>query len=113
MATSTVLVVFESNSDWICAISVICVCGNLMIIKKETMEHFLRETVIIQPKYVAHILEESDERNTDTSTNYFDAPKYVVDVSGGAMSHTDVFPREEVIDIWINRVSLPVLLVVI
>ena len=32
--------------------------------------------------------EESNQINTDNSTSYYDAPKYVVDVLGGAVSKT-------------------------
>ena len=31
---------------------------------------------------------EPDQRNTDTSTNYYDTSKYVIDVLGGAVSKT-------------------------
>ena len=39
---------------------------------------------------------EPDQRNTDNSTNYYDTPKYVVDVLGVAVSKTDVFSQAEV-----------------
>ena len=32
--------------------------------------------------------EEPDQRNTDNITNYYDTPKYVVDILGGAVSKT-------------------------
>ena len=32
--------------------------------------------------------DEPDQTNTDNITNYYDAPKYVVDVLGGAVSKT-------------------------
>ena len=32
--------------------------------------------------------QEPDKKNTDNITNYYDTPKYVVDVLGGAVSNT-------------------------
>ena len=38
------------------------------------------------PRTLHTYWEEPDEKNTDNSTNYYNTPKYAVDVLGGAVS---------------------------
>ena len=60
----------------------------MMIQQKLTSAHFYSVKQSDSPSTLGMYWEEPDQTNTDNSTNYYDTPKYVVDVLKGVVSKT-------------------------